>query len=69
VSAFLEITAEGLQTTQAKSTIDDMLEVTATFLEPILDIWKYEGDVSLSSFKNSSPFVTIAQSFVAQSND
>lgn len=40
-------------------------EVTAPMVEPILDIWALEGNPSLSSFKNSTPWVEEAQKYVA----
>lgn len=37
--------------------MDHYIDITASMVEPILNIWALEGNPSLSSFKNKSPWV------------
>lgn len=67
VSSFLKITRWGKdnQTASVKVLDHYIDDLTAPVMEPILDIWKWEGAPFLSSFNNSSPWVADAQRYVA----
>jgi hypothetical protein len=67
VSSFLKITRWGKDNqTDSVKVLDHYIDdLTAPVMEPILNLWKWEGAPFLSNFNNSSPWVADAQRFVA----
>jgi len=63
VSAFLTVTKYGkANATDAVKTLDHFIDdLTTPVMDPILDIWRYEGAPFLSSYNTSSPWVAEAQ--------
>ena len=70
VSAFFTVTVEGKTSaagSAAAKTIDHYIdEVSLPMIQPILDMYAYEGNTFMSSFKNSTPIVAESQKFVAK---
>jgi hypothetical protein len=68
VSSFIIVTQEGHDSAaakDAKSILDEQIDETGKRLVPIIEMYAVEGAPFMSSFRNQTPWVQIAQEVVA----